>query len=187
MYLQCDWGVYPLGYFFTKGVGVRDAGGDSSDRIQKRLSEIIRGEDRLHPLSDQKLADLLTAEGMPIARRTVAKYREGMQIADCPGKKGVPRRAGGGITAGRQMRQRIGKARRDGGSSGPFYPAGTESAIPSARRRAACACGKRRRGAGRRENGGDNGFPERQDTSGPHPRLPKPTRPPAVSAGRACL
>lgn len=89
-YLQCDWGVYPLGYFFTKGVGVRDAGGDSSDRIQKRLSEIIRGEDRLHPLSDQKLADLLTAEGMPIARRTVAKYREGMQIADCRGRKAFP-------------------------------------------------------------------------------------------------
>ena len=49
--------------------------GGSAQGVKRRMLELVRGEDPARPLSDQQLCRLLAAEGMPVARRTVAKYR----------------------------------------------------------------------------------------------------------------
>ena len=79
-YLQCSHGVYPLRYFFVKGVEREDGQDASSHDIKNRIRELVEGEDRSEPLSDQKLAGLLAQAGISISRRTVAKYREELQI-----------------------------------------------------------------------------------------------------------
>lgn len=74
-YLQCRQGTYPLRYFFPLC-----GGGVSRQAVQKRLVELIGGEDRAKPLSDEKLRQLLAQQGVEVARRTVAKYREELRI-----------------------------------------------------------------------------------------------------------
>ncbi|MFW5658415.1 MAG: RNA polymerase factor sigma-54 [Bacteroidota bacterium] len=79
-YVQTYFGIYPLKFFFSEGI-TNEAGEEVSNREVKRiLSEAIEAEDKQKPLSDQKLADLLKEQGYPIARRTVAKYREQMNL-----------------------------------------------------------------------------------------------------------
>ena len=87
-YLQCSWGLYPLEFFFSKGF-FADASNEimTTDHVKYRLHALIEAENHRKPLSDQKLCDLLVAEGIDISRRTVAKYRESMQIPDCRGRK----------------------------------------------------------------------------------------------------
>lgn len=87
-YLQCCWGVFPLEYFFTRGLGEKEGKETiATDRILEVLKEIIAGEDKKKPYSDQKLAVQLAGRGITISRRTVAKYREGLQIPDCRGRR----------------------------------------------------------------------------------------------------
>lgn len=75
-YIQTNFGIYPLKYFFSEGM-VTDSGQEVSTReIKSLLKELIDAEDKKHPLPDEKLCELLQAKGYPIARRTVAKYRE---------------------------------------------------------------------------------------------------------------
>ena len=72
-------GVHPLSFFFSREVG--SAGeGTSAHQIKSRLRELVDGEDKARPLSDQKLCQLLEGEGVTISRRTVAKYREMLGI-----------------------------------------------------------------------------------------------------------
>ena len=80
-YLACDRGLFELKYFFTSAIQSND-GGDavSAKAVQDRIARLIAAEPATVPLSDDKLVDLLRAEGFDIARRTVAKYREGMGI-----------------------------------------------------------------------------------------------------------
>jgi len=75
-HLQCRQGTYPLRYFLSREVG----GGVSRQAVQRRLLALIRDEDPRRPLSDQALSQLLRQEGMPVARRTVAKYRAELRI-----------------------------------------------------------------------------------------------------------
>jgi RNA polymerase sigma-54 factor len=78
--IQTDFGIFPLKYFFSEGIAT-DSGEDVSSReVKNELREIIEGEDKKKPLSDDKLEKLLKAKGYNIARRTVAKYREQMNI-----------------------------------------------------------------------------------------------------------
>lgn len=78
--IQTEFGIYPLKYFFSEGIST-DSGEDVSSReVKNKLKEIIDGEDKGKPLSDDKLEKLLRAEGYNIARRTVAKYREQLNI-----------------------------------------------------------------------------------------------------------
>lgn len=80
-YLQCKAGVFELKYFFS--AGIKTGSGDeaiSSNSIKVYIKEIIGQEDPKHPVSDQKLADMLNEEGISISRRTVTKYREGLGI-----------------------------------------------------------------------------------------------------------
>lgn len=78
--VQTDFGIYPLKYFFSEGIAT-DSGEDVSSREVKHiLKEIIEAEDKKKPLSDEKLEELLNKKGYNIARRTVAKYREQLNI-----------------------------------------------------------------------------------------------------------
>jgi RNA polymerase sigma-54 factor len=78
--VQTDFGVYPLKYFFSEGIST-DTGEDVSSREVKHiLKQFIEHEDKSKPLSDDKLEKMLNEKGYNIARRTVAKYREQLNI-----------------------------------------------------------------------------------------------------------
>ena len=80
--VQTDFGIFPLKYFFSEGIAT-DSGEDVSSReVKNDLKLIIDGEDKSKPLSDDKLEKLLIAKGYNIARRTVAKYREQLNIPE---------------------------------------------------------------------------------------------------------
>lgn len=79
-YLQSAQGIFELRYFFSSGIGAEDGDGVSSNSIKSMIREMIDGEDTKKPYSDQDMADMLKQRGIDISRRTVAKYREGMQI-----------------------------------------------------------------------------------------------------------
>ena len=79
-YVQLNSGIYELKYFFNEGI-MDESGEEVSTRIIKdKLKEIITKENKQKPYSDDYLATLLKREGYPIARRTVAKYREQLKI-----------------------------------------------------------------------------------------------------------
>ena len=89
-YIQCSMGVYPLSYFFSRSLGTHSAGGEetaSPDAAKALLKKLIAGEDRKKPLSDQKLCQLMTEQGCPLSRRTVAKYRDELHIPSTAGRK----------------------------------------------------------------------------------------------------
>lgn len=78
--VQTEFGIYPLKYFFSEGIAT-DSGEDVSSReVKNTLKSFIDKEDKNKPLSDDKLEKLLKEEGYQIARRTVAKYREQLNI-----------------------------------------------------------------------------------------------------------
>jgi RNA polymerase sigma-54 factor len=79
-YVQTNFGVFPLKYFFSESLST-DSGEEVSTReVKKILSEAIQSESKKIPLTDEKLMDLLNEKGYNIARRTVAKYREQLHI-----------------------------------------------------------------------------------------------------------
>ncbi len=79
-YIQTHFGIFPLKYFFSEGMQT-DTGEEVSTReIKKILQECIAGEKKRKPLTDEKLAEILKEKGYLIARRTVAKYREQLDI-----------------------------------------------------------------------------------------------------------
>jgi RNA polymerase sigma-54 factor len=79
-YVQTGYGIFSLKYFFSESLST-DSGEEVSTReVKKILSEAIEGEKKKRPLTDEKLADLLREKGYNIARRTVAKYREQLNI-----------------------------------------------------------------------------------------------------------
>jgi RNA polymerase sigma-54 factor len=78
--VQTEFGIYPLKYFFSEGIAT-DSGEDASSREVKHiLKEIIDKESKRKPLSDEKIEKMLNEKGYNIARRTVAKYREQLNI-----------------------------------------------------------------------------------------------------------
>jgi RNA polymerase sigma-54 factor len=79
-YVQTNFGIFPLKYFFSESLST-DSGEEVSTReVKKILSEAIEAEEKRNPLTDEKLMDLLNERGYNIARRTVAKYREQLNI-----------------------------------------------------------------------------------------------------------
>jgi RNA polymerase sigma-54 factor len=80
-YVQTPFGIFELKYFFTEALG-RDGDGEdiSSEKIKNRIRELVESENAMKPLSDQKIADILSREELKVARRTVAKYREQLRI-----------------------------------------------------------------------------------------------------------
>lgn len=85
-YLQCHYGVFPLSYFFQRGLD-GETGSVSQDKIKTRIAKLIEDEDSKKPISDQKIAEILENEGIYIKRRTVAKYRESMNIKSTAGRR----------------------------------------------------------------------------------------------------
>ncbi len=79
-YVDTVFGVFELKSFFTEGMAREDGSMVSTHQIKRALKEIIDREDKHHPLNDEKLVEELKARGYSVARRTVAKYREQMNI-----------------------------------------------------------------------------------------------------------
>ena len=79
-YIQTHFGVFPLKYFFSEGLSTESGEEVSTREIKKVLSECVDAEDKTKPLTDEELVNLLSAKGYKVARRTVAKYREQLNI-----------------------------------------------------------------------------------------------------------
>ncbi|UCF04789.1 MAG: RNA polymerase factor sigma-54 [bacterium] len=79
-YVQTPRGVYELKFFFSSSLGTEDGEEVSAKSAKLKIKEIIAKENQKKPLSDQKIADILKRDGLIIARRTVAKYREQLGI-----------------------------------------------------------------------------------------------------------
>jgi len=79
-YVQSEFGVYELKYFFSEGLETVDGDEVSNKEVKAVLQKIVDAEDKTSPYSDQKLADKLEERGFKIARRTVSKYRKHLSI-----------------------------------------------------------------------------------------------------------
>ena len=79
-YVQTNYGIYPLKYFFNDGYITEDGEEMSVREIRKILKECIDNEDKKKPLSDDVLAQEMKKKGFPVARRTIAKYREQLHL-----------------------------------------------------------------------------------------------------------
>jgi len=79
-YMATPYGMFELKHFFSGGYRTASGMDVAATTVKKRLREILSDEEAKRPLSDQRLADLLSDEGIPVARRTVAKYREELGI-----------------------------------------------------------------------------------------------------------
>jgi RNA polymerase sigma-54 factor len=79
-YAQTKWGTFPLRFFFSDSYTTGEGEEMSTRKIKLALKEIIEKEDKQRPMSDDALTKILTDKGFPIARRTVAKYREQLDI-----------------------------------------------------------------------------------------------------------
>ena len=82
-YAQTNWGTFPLRFFFSDGYTTGEGEELSTRKIKLALKDLIQGEDKAKPMSDDALTKALAKQGYPIARRTVAKYREqlGLPVA----------------------------------------------------------------------------------------------------------
>jgi RNA polymerase sigma-54 factor len=78
--IQTDFGIYPLKYFFSEGIATDSGEEVSSREVKQFIKDVIEKEDKNRPLSDDKLEKILNEKGYNIARRTVAKYREQLNI-----------------------------------------------------------------------------------------------------------
>ncbi|MGH7163828.1 MAG: RNA polymerase factor sigma-54 [Planctomycetota bacterium] len=79
-WVQTPRGIVPLKFFFTGGAETSDGETMSRTSVKQKVKEIIEGEDKRNPLSDDDVADRLKKEGLDIARRTVTKYRKALRI-----------------------------------------------------------------------------------------------------------
>ncbi len=79
-YVQTRFGLFELKYFFSVGLSTEEGDDLSSKIIRQYIADMVREEEPEHPLGDESLAEMLVKRGVHIARRTVAKYREQMQI-----------------------------------------------------------------------------------------------------------
>ena len=79
-YVETDYGIFPLKHFFNEGMETQNGEEISTIRIKEKLKTIIENEPPNKPYSDEELSKMLKDDGIPIARRTVAKYREQLDI-----------------------------------------------------------------------------------------------------------
>ena len=79
-YVQTRFGIYPLKYFFSESMTNAEGDEVSTREIKKILQELVDGEDKQKPLTDEQLVAAMETHGYPIARRTIAKYRDQLGI-----------------------------------------------------------------------------------------------------------
>jgi len=91
-YMHTPRGLFEFRHFFSSQVTGDDGSEQSSTAIRARIKKLISQEDPAKPLSDSQIADLLSKQGIQVARRTVAKYREGMHIEPSSERKRRPQR-----------------------------------------------------------------------------------------------
>jgi RNA polymerase sigma-54 factor len=88
-YVQCSHGIFELKYFFNAGISRLHGEDVAAEAVRQKIRKLIADEDPKRPLSDQKIVQLLVGDNIKIARRTVAKYREGMGILPSSRRKRV--------------------------------------------------------------------------------------------------
>lgn len=88
-YVQCPHGIFELKYFFSAGIQRTNGSDLAAEAVKEKLRKLISEEDCKRPLSDSALVKLLGADGICIARRTVAKYREALGILSSTQRKQV--------------------------------------------------------------------------------------------------
>jgi len=86
-YMQTPQGLFELKYFFNSGLSTSEGEFVASESVKNRIREIIEKEDTKKPLSDQKIADMLSGQTVNIARRTVTKYREILKLGSSSERK----------------------------------------------------------------------------------------------------
>ncbi len=86
-YMQTPQGLFELKYFFNSGLSTSEGDFVASESVKNRIREIIEKEDPRKPLSDQKIAEMLSGETVNIARRTVTKYREILRLGSSSERK----------------------------------------------------------------------------------------------------
>ena len=79
-YVQTPFGIFPLRYFFSEGIANADGEEVSIKEVHHLIKELVDGEDKTTPLTDEQLVTILAQRGFKVARRTVAKYREQLHI-----------------------------------------------------------------------------------------------------------
>jgi RNA polymerase sigma-54 factor len=79
-YVHTPQGIFELKYFFNSSISRIDGDALASESVKERIRKIISAEDPRRPLSDQRIAEMLKAANIDIARRTVTKYREALNI-----------------------------------------------------------------------------------------------------------
>lgn len=88
-YVQTNWGIVELKWFFSSGVRNHDGEKESSKKIQEILKNVIKNEDPESPYSDQEIVEIMQKQGIEIARRTIAKYRKILKILPASSRKRV--------------------------------------------------------------------------------------------------
>ncbi|HML36968.1 MAG TPA: RNA polymerase sigma-54 factor, partial [Bacillota bacterium] len=86
-YMQSPRGIFEIKYFFTSGVSGNSGEGIASESIKTFIREIVENEDPKAPLSDQAMVEMLAERGIDISRRTVAKYRDEMNLPSSSKRK----------------------------------------------------------------------------------------------------
>jgi RNA polymerase sigma-54 factor len=88
-YMATPRGTFELKYFFGSHVATNTGGAASSTAIRALIKQLVAAEDPRAPLSDSRISQILGEQGIVVARRTVAKYREALQIAPLSQRKNL--------------------------------------------------------------------------------------------------
>jgi RNA polymerase sigma-54 factor len=88
-FVQTPRGVFPLKFFFSSGLSTTSGEDVSARGIKAQIETLVSGEETGHPLTDQAIVNILKDEGIQIARRTVAKYRDQLGILSARMRKRV--------------------------------------------------------------------------------------------------
>ncbi|MBM7648742.1 RNA polymerase sigma-54 factor [Bacillus ectoiniformans] len=86
-YMQTPYGTYELKFFFPSGIASNSEEGASAQQVKSRMTDMVNSENKQKPLSDQEISNRLKEEGFSISRRTVAKYRDQLNIASSSKRK----------------------------------------------------------------------------------------------------
>ena len=87
-YMATPFGTFELKYFFGSSLGTDAGGNASSTAVRALIRQIVAAEDPAKPLSDSQISQMLDEQGIQVARRTVAKYREALKIAPAQAAQG---------------------------------------------------------------------------------------------------
>ena len=88
-YVHTPQGIFELKYFFNSGISTTDGDSLASESVKLKIKELIAKEDHKSPYSDQQIVDMLKKDGIEIARRTVAKYRDVLRILPSSRRKKI--------------------------------------------------------------------------------------------------